>query len=164
MSDEIHSYNQARAQAEGIAAMVAALELDWDRLEELRRERDALSTEAELADWEIDNGDEFSELKDAAGEYESREDAEEAIQNDPLSVQVRSGWTDVGGAFEAEEFEILLCTGGPAVRIRGELGQYNEPTRAWIEHLDWGTSWQQYFGNGVSQESLLTYSRFFLGG
>ena len=40
------------------------------------------------------------------------DDARLAIEEDPLSVQVRSGWHSPGEKAESEEFEILLCTGG----------------------------------------------------
>jgi hypothetical protein len=40
------------------------------------------------------------------------------------------------------EFMILLCTGGPAVRIRGELDRYSEPEKPRIEYQDWFTPWQ----------------------
>jgi len=43
---------------------------------------------------------------------EEREEALEAIQNDPLSVEVRSGWHSVGSTFPPDEFCILLCWGG----------------------------------------------------
>lgn len=52
---------------------------------------------------------------------------------------------------------ILLCTGGPAVRIKGELSD-NEPTRAWLEVQDWFKPWTEYFEAGLS-EVLLTYSQ-----
>lgn len=174
-----------KGAAEGIAEMVAALELDYDRLDELR---DALRTVCDeqhgeqgaanqefktwLAGIAADEncrdyyGDvtELAELKAVAGECESRDDAEQRIQEDPLSVEVRSGWTSIGETLEPEEFNILLGTGGPAVRIMGELDANKQPRRAWIEAQDWGTAWTQYFGDAVSQDDLLTYcSQFFFG-
>jgi hypothetical protein len=170
---------------ESIVEMVAALECDYELMSELKS--DIESHEETLR--QIDHGDmtedypdddlraeyrdevqseldglreELKELSDAAGDCTSREDAEQRIQEDPLSVEVRSGWVPVGEIGEAEEFCILLGTGGPAVRIRGELGEYNEPRRAWLETQDWGTPWTQYFG--ASQETLLTYCRQFYFG
>jgi hypothetical protein len=75
---------------------------------------------------------------------------------------------------EAEEFNILLATGGPAVRIVGELDQ-GEPSRAWLEVQDWFTPWTEYVGttsksdpgmleNQASQDVLLTYARQFYFG
>lgn len=58
---------------------------------------------------------------------EDREDALERIYEHPLSVQVRSVWCAPGSKMDPAEFEILLCTGGPAVRVIGELDHHNEP-------------------------------------
>jgi hypothetical protein len=143
--------------------MVAAMEMDWDRLAELREERaDIASAEdAEvLADWDGENGEELAELTAAAGEYKNAEEAREAIEEDPLSVEVRSGWTTPDEPLTPAEFCILLCTGGPAVRIVGELDDYKQPTRAWIEYQDWFTPWQEYHGeHAPSQATLLSYCR-----
>jgi hypothetical protein len=155
-----------------ILDMVNALECDWDRLAELKEQ-------SELMDWEAE---ELAELVAMAGEAESREDAEQRIQEDPLSIEVRSGWVSpshaslsTGDRMQAEEFCILLSTGGPAVRIMGELDENCEPYRAWLEVQDWFTPWTQYFGttsrsdpgmleNQASQDVLLTYARQFYFG
>jgi hypothetical protein len=65
----------------------------------------------------------------------------EQIQNTPLSTEVRSGWTEVGDPLEAAEYMILLCTGGPAVRITGDLGAHGTPDTATMQYQDWGTPW-----------------------
>ena len=161
--DESRSDNQAQAQYEGICEMVAALECDYDRLEELKTEREGLLEQTEeLKTWDEENGEELKELTEAAGDCENREDAEQRIQEDPLSVEVRSDWHGPGENGEDTEFTILLCTGGPAVRIIGELDG-GEPCRAWLEHQDWGTPWQQHYISGA-QETLLTYCRQFYFG
>lgn len=181
MSD--HSYNNARAGAESIAAMVAALECDYDRLEELRDERRGLdeaitfaestapaerdypplvAARAALAEWIEENGEELTELEWAAGDCTSQDDAEQRIQEDPLSIELTGKWTP-GEAPEAGGFEILLTTGGPALRIVGELSS-GEPYRAWLEHQDWYESWQEYHGDVGAQETLLTYCRQFYFG
>src|SRR5437667_9954318 len=78
-----------------------------------------------------------------AGNEEEREAAQTRIEEDPLSVEVRGDWHAPGceGA-KPSEFMILLCTGGPAVRIRGELDHYSEPEKPRIEYQDWFTAWQ----------------------
>jgi hypothetical protein len=51
--------------------------------------------------------------------------AREAILEDALSVRVRSGWREPGkDADKPEQFEILLCWGGPAARLIGILMDY----------------------------------------
>jgi hypothetical protein len=135
-----------------IVALVDALECDYARLEELRDRE-------ELDD---DEREELAELQATAGDCADREDAERRIYEDALSVEVRSGWTPRGYTLTAEEFCILISTGGPAVRIRGELDEHLVPRRAWLEVQDWGTPWSQYFD--ASQETLLTYARCFYYG
>ena len=88
--------------------------------------------------------------------------AREEIENSPLSVQVRSGWHSPGEDGEDEEFEILLTMGGPALRILGELNEYREPDRAWLQYQEWGIPWTQYFD--VEQETLLAFCRCFYFG
>lgn len=171
MTTANHAQDQARAQYESIAAMVAAVECDFDQLEVLREERAEFIRERmtdtdcnqACAEYEYtlehaEDASELAELEAAAGEYDSQEDAEQAIQDDPLSVEVRSDWTTPGEDLTPSEFCILLCTGGPAVRIVGELSD-GEPVRAWMEYQDWGTPWSQYYD--ADSATLLDYARRF---
>lgn len=130
-----------------ICEMVEALQCDYERLEELREERGDWDAEEEGSDWQTANADdaeELSELEAAAGDCESEDDARQRIDEDPLSIQLRSGWYSIGEEPEPEEFEILLSTGGPAVRIIGELSSSREPDRARLQVQDWGTPWTDY--------------------
>jgi hypothetical protein len=157
---------------EGIAEMVAALQCDYERLEELRDERDDYEPApigvgdpaAHTATWAEANhhdAEELQELEAAAGDCKDQDEARQRIEEDALSVEVRSGWTTPGEEMEAEEFNILLTTGGPAVRIRGELDG-SEPRRAWLEVQDWGKPWTEYVP--ADQDTLLAYaSCFFFG-
>lgn len=209
---------------ESIAEMVAALECDYDRLEELRdagitkvtapsawasylingdatgiddreqEEADAMVAHIGLGsptdcddagfvsnpDYGAYGGDcqtytfydgtvfdettreEFKELTAAAGECKDREEAEQRIMEDPLSLQVRGDWHSPGEEDStAAEFELLLGTGGPAVRIIGELSS-GEPTRARLQTQDWFLPWTDYIGG--DSETLLTYCRCFYFG
>jgi len=194
--------DQAKAQYESICEMVAALDADYERLNELRDEIKALDDERDAIandkhEWIMANPGRFIDANDARnnwalafpdendrlaeieeeraalikeldeieteiGPCESREEAEQRIQEDALEVQVRSGWHEPGDSeAEPEELYILLCTGGPAVRIRGELNS-GEPDRAWIEYQDWLEPWKRFFG--TEQAVLLAYCReFFFG-
>src|SRR5690606_39861453 len=76
-----------------------------------------------------------------AGDEDAEDAAREEIEGLPLEVTVRSGWRRPGEAMEPEEYQILLCTGGPAVRIVGYLGRYGEPTTAVLQYQDWSTPW-----------------------
>ena len=155
-----------RSQAEVLAEMVAALACDYDRLEELRAERDNAQEDSEEAVVEFlkDNAEELTELETAAGECTSTDDARQRIEEDALSVEVRGDWCSIGAMDELKqpvEFKILLSTGGPATQIRGELSD-GEPVRAWLEVQDWGTPWTRYFD--ISQDTLLAYARVFYFG
>jgi post-segregation antitoxin (ccd killing protein) len=170
-----HAEEQAAAQYSSIVRMLAAVECDYDRLQELRDEKaervsailDAETPEEveeqnqRMNEWKEENAEELAELEDAAGDCEDEDDARQRISEDPLSVEVRSDWTTPGEELEAAEFCILLCTGGPAVRIVGELNR-GEPCRAWLEYQDWGTPWTQYFG--ASSDTLCQYAAHFFFG
>jgi len=94
------------------------------------------------------------------------ESARDAIQCDPLSVEVRTDWH----ALDAEDtkpthYRILLCTGGPAVQIVGELSVHGEPETAELEHQDWFTPWTRLaVTDEAEREALLTYAREFYFG
>ena len=152
-----HAEKQARAQLRAIREMIAAADIDWQRLEELR---DMAQEEKENPEdgnkLDIEEREELAELEEQAGEYASQEEAEEAIYNNPLDIQYRSGWASSAEDVEPEEFSILLCTGGPAVRIVGELGNHGEPCRAWLEYQDWGTPWTMLFDG---QSDVLDYAQ-----
>ncbi|HSW84257.1 MAG TPA: hypothetical protein VLH12_12315 [Usitatibacter sp.] len=144
-----HAREQAQAQFESVRGLVAALE----------------TAEAYVEGDERDSG-------------EKGEDARNAILEDALGVCVRDGWRSPGAAVQEgpEEYYILLCTGGPAVRIIGELNKYSEPETARLEMQDWFTPWTEYrptnqedhtFTTRIdtkAEEILLTYARQFYFG
>jgi hypothetical protein len=168
-----HSEAQARAQAESIAEMVGNLtregaaqafvdNLSDEEVLTMGAEASLIEPEDETPDLDSLRDNLVSEIENENFEPKDFEwdedDARQAIQDDPLSVEVRSGWYNPGGLDnQPEEFCILLCTGGPAVRIIGELDMDAEPVRAWIEYQDWGTPWTELFNPPVEQETLLTY-------
>ena len=93
---------------------------------------------------------------------DEREAARTAIYDDPLAVDVRSGWVNVWAAeFEPVEYRILLCTGGPAVQLEGELDDRNQPYNVQLQHQDWFEPWQTVPLTAEDTETLLTYARHF---
>lgn len=179
-----HGLDQAKAQADSIVAMIAALNCDFDRLQELRDEREALAdaveeaeeaetngeeerraafeSRAALAAWDAENAEELNTLEHEAGDCTDQDEARERIQEDALSVEVRSGWTSLGDTPTPEEFRIVLCTGGPHVEIRGEFGIHGQPYHAWLQYQDWGTPLTQYFE--IEESTLLAYcAEFYFG-
>jgi hypothetical protein len=101
---------------------------------------------------------------------ETREDAERRIQEDPLSVGVRWSWRAPGNLPQdgdneyPEEYQILLCTGGPAVQIVGILNEHCEPETVTLEYQDWFTPWVEYRLDSEDEETLLAYARQFYYG
>jgi hypothetical protein len=92
-------------------------------------------------------------------------DAERAINDSPLSVQVRSDWEDSKVQFDPYEYNILLSTGGPALRIYGQLDQYNQPDNADLQYQDWFTPWESYYiEDDEKRRCLLEYARRFYFG
>lgn len=94
------------------------------------------------------------------------EGIEETMREAALSVEVRSDWHDPScGPAIPEEFCILLSTGGPALRVMGELDEWAEPSRCWLEHQDWGTPWTQYFSRSAERATALRWfaSLFYYG-
>jgi hypothetical protein len=176
-----HALEQAKSQARGIVEMVQALDRETAADDFTSKLSDERCREILCAHWEC----EASELSDKTTEelreniaeclsgesmddelagFEFDEDeARKRILEDPLSVEVRSDWTNPCDPLEPSEFRILLCTGGPAVSIVGELDAHKGPSRAWIEYQDWGTPWAQLFDE-IEQDTLLTYCRQFYFG
>jgi hypothetical protein len=93
--------------------------------------------------------------------HTAEEDARERINEDALDVNIRSGWTVPGQKMKGEEFLILLCTGGPAVRIVGDLDQYSYPEKARIEYQDWFTPWIDYPLTEEEEGKVLIYCQQF---
>ena len=150
-----YAYEEAEAQMQAIHEMVAALNCDYDRLDELT-DQDTELTQEEQA--------ELTELKDAAGGCADRDDASTRAHENALSVEVRSGWSEVGAVGAPEEFRIVLCTGGPHVEIRGELDQNGEPRGARLDYFGASVPRSTYHGPLSDAGVLLTYCQEFYFG
>lgn len=159
---------QARAQLDGIVLMMKRLKhID---------ECDGSDPEScGLTDQELVEGlDEYwnegrvlteEEREEYRTRYHDQDQASESIDEDPLSVEVRGGWHSPGESDEMEEYEILLCTGGPAVRIIGELDEHNQPSSARLEYQDWFTPWTEFFDfKDDERDLLLKYAQHFYYG
>jgi hypothetical protein len=161
MSDKNeHAIGNARGWSETIAALVGALEVDYDRLEELQA--------MDAADMGEDEKIELEELVAMAtvdGDlFEDADAVRERIQESPLSVEVRSDWRAPGDDDgDPVEFQILLSTGGPALRIMGELDEHKQPHRAWLEWQDWGTPWTHHYEDGFAPVLLKFCEQFYFG-
>lgn len=94
------------------------------------------------------------------------EEIEQEIYENPLSVMVRDGWREPCAMTDEypEEYEILLCTGGPAVRIVGKLDKHCEPDDADLQYQDWGTPWTYYPVSMEDGPGLMDFVRKFYYG
>ena len=100
------------------------------------------------------------------GDTLTSEQVLDRIQEDPLSLQVRTDWYTPGETDnKPTDYNILLCTGGPACRIIGDLDEYGQPETARIEYQDWGTPWTEYRETTVEEDDfLLAYAgQFYFG-
>ncbi|MEM0133663.1 MAG: hypothetical protein QXU18_00330 [Thermoplasmatales archaeon] len=149
---------QARLQLDGIVRMVNRLD---------HATKCDGGENCELSGKEIIEGlGEFYDGGKATGEqreeYHDAERAGEAMDEDPLSIQLRTGWYTPGEREEASEYEILLCTGGPAVRIIGELDKNGQPRRAVLQYQDWHVPWTDYTDMSSEEHAdLLSYAKHF---
>lgn len=86
-----------------------------------------------------------------------------AIHESVLSVLVRNGWHEPGNTDDdgPDEYEILLTTGGPALRIWGKLDKYCQPESAELQMQDWGTPWGRY---PAAEATLLEFAQHFYFG
>ena len=103
------------------------------------------------------------ELMDAmeAAESEDMSDIMDRITEMPLSVCVRSGWQQPGVNDQSpEEYELLMGTGGPAVRIYGRLDEHGRPRSAELQGQIWFTPWERTTVD-QDEEVLLQFAEYF---
>lgn len=185
--EKSHSEQQAAAQLGGIKEMVRAMEQETaaeDYVSALSIEQcTALLNEAEIdikeLDGDLSENDQLVRAREMVAENMSgrfpsiepddfefdADTARERILEDALEVTVRADWHAPGESPEKpSEFCILLCTGGPAVRLLGDLNEHGEPDRVYMQHQDWGTGWQEFITTGDDNAALLTYARQFYFG
>lgn len=99
--------------------------------------------------------------------YHDLEALREALRDYALSVLVRGGWHapgDATGARAPVEYEILLTTGGPALRIRGDTGAFGDPASARVEYQDWGTPWTRLALSPDEADAVLAFASLFYFG
>ena len=108
----------------------------------------------------------ISEMVETLNSTEDQEhdDAYTRINESVLEIAIRSDWTTPGVKLKPTEFMLLLTTGGPTLRLRGNLDQYQEPETAYLEYQDWGTPWAEYFGDNWDSKALLAFASCFYYG
>jgi hypothetical protein len=130
-----HAITNARAWLETITAGFVALEaLEMDGAESVQFE-----------------GQTFSEA----------DELHQVLVESALSVQLRDGWRSPGSKGEAEEYEILLSTGGPALRIWGRLDGFEPDEWPELQHQDWGTPWTALPLDESERADIARFARMF---
>ena len=147
---------QAKAQLDDVIAMVARL----------KHCQECDSENCDLTDEEILPGLNLRyEGKPATdeerAEYHDENRAREAITENALSVEVRSEWHTPDDKDNCGEYRIMLCWGGPAVQITGDLDEHSQPCTATIQYQDWFREWTNYPTTNTQDEALLAYAREF---
>ncbi len=133
-AEQNHAQTQARAQLNCIIEMLAA----YDQAEQSGK-----------AKYE--------------GDFYDADGMRELIEQNALSVEVRSDWHIPGSKEEGStEYRICLCTGGPAVQVVGELSEHGEPETARLQYQDWFTPWEDYRETTDEEDAaLLRYVQFY---
>lgn len=158
--DEWRAKQQAKAQLESIMLMTKRLD----------HAQSCSGDDCELSDKDIIEGlnllyqEGQKATEEERKEYHDEEAAKQAIQEDALEVQIRSGWHTPGESGEEGEYYILLCTGGPACRIIGDLTDHDDPDSAILQYQDWFTPWIDYNCSEEDKQALLNYAREFYFG
>ena len=146
---------------DALRELVDARDCDYDRLNELRDGRDEWNDgddcREDWATYHTEDAAELAGLDLARGDCGSEEDAQQRIDDDPLEIQVGGWWAPFGDPYPTE-YRILLTTGGPAVRIVGDLGEHGEPCSARLEVQDWFKQWTEFPAN---ENILLRYASSF---
>ena len=98
-------------------------------------------------------------------EYYRPYELEENLKERPLSVDVRSNsWQQPMEKLDPDEFQILLSTGGPAMRIIGDLDEHCQPINAKIQVQDWFKPWTTCDTNEEQDKALLAFAHLFYYG
>ena len=84
------------------------------------------------------------------------------VRNVPLAIDVRSDWHPPGNPGEGAEYQITMATGGPAVRIVGDLWR-GMPVNWTLEYQDWFTPWHPLYVENTDALEWFVGS-FFYGG
>jgi len=96
-------------------------------------------------------------------DYDFDQDSEDAINeimDGPLEITYRTGWLNHSEVCDGidkgniEECCILLCTGGPAVRILCDVSE-GTLSRPRVQYQDWGTPWTELLSLTDEQRAAL---------
>lgn len=145
--------NRAKSSAQSTLQHIKAWHqlhsvLPWDTIAQYKEQppiHDEWLTDA-IGEIPWDDLDDLDDLRDHIWER---------MQEMPLSLMVRSGWYTPGASDnQPEDFYILMSTGGPAVRIYGDLDHYKCPYRPKLQCQDWFSPWETLHTSQEDDEAL----------
>lgn len=93
----------------------------------------------------------FSYIKDM---FDRLNKEENENKQDEINEEIQENALEVT---KVQMYSILLCTGGPAVRIFGRLREHSEPETAKLQCQDWGTPWEDV--ESADEDVLLEYAQ-----
>lgn len=97
------------------------------------------------------------------GDSKESEEMIDSVREEALDVCVSApDWRPVSTPAVDTTYRILLCTGGPAVQVTGDLDENMEPVSARLESQDWGTPWVEY--RKADEAILIEFARCFYFG
>jgi len=150
-----------------IAALVSAMSVDFERLDELVSKKfsgkDAMSAEQ----WALNSPEEAAELTSIQQMAtplgvlcESHDDVSALIQHHVKKVEVRSDWRPIDSPMTPPvEYRLQISTGGAAVRIVGTLAADGQPETSRLQVAEHHLSWWDC--EIFDQDLLLQFSRCF---
>lgn len=114
--------------------------------------------------WLAEIRERVAELEAAASGTDAEDEIREQITESVLAITVRSGWHSPGERADPEEYQILLSTGGPALRIIGELTRDGPDEFPSLQWQDWGVPWTNYRLDEDETRDVATFARCFYFG
>jgi hypothetical protein len=87
---------------------------------------------------------------------DTAEAIEERVREMPLSLLFRTGWFRTCEEAETAEFELLLSTGGPALRITGDVLD-DSLVGPVMQMQDWGTPWVDVCTDAQDDRALVWF-------
>lgn len=145
------SYGAARSAYIEIERLMDALSVDYEYMATLR---------TSVMYGVSDGAFELDEMLNKAGRCLSYDDALIQLCKSPVQVLYRSGWSEFPEGLTSEEYCIMLCHRGPAMRIIGDY-EHHRPVSARFEFLSESLEWVRYAHS--DNDVLINFARAILG-
>jgi hypothetical protein len=108
--------------------------------------------------------DEIQRLSNLLDADPDNDDLQEELRGLALCQDVRTDWQSIGQDLEPTQYRLLLCTGGPAVQVVGDLDEAGDPCTARLQRQDWLTPWEDVTLTEPEEEMLIWFAQSFYWG